>query len=55
MLEYHLQNGAIVVVRPSGTEPKIKIYVIVCGNTPEESDETVENISVNMKTLLGLD
>lgn len=55
VLEYRLANGATVVVRPSGTEPKIKIYVIACGKTPAESDEIVESISTSMKTLLGLD
>ena len=54
VLEYHLENGAMVVVRPSGTEPKIKIYVTACDNSMEKSEETVENISESMKTLLGL-
>ena len=54
VLEYHLDNGAIVVVRPSGTEPKIKIYVTACDDSMAKSTETVENIGESMKTLLGL-
>ena len=55
VLEYHLKNGATVVIRPSGTEPKIKIYVIACEKTMAESEKTVEAIGESMKTLLGLD
>ena len=28
MLVYNLEGGATVIVRPSGTEPKIKIYFL---------------------------
>ncbi|MCG3760743.1 phospho-sugar mutase [Vibrio cincinnatiensis] len=32
VLIYHLANGARVIVRPSGTEPKLKCYYEVIGN-----------------------
>lgn len=54
VLEYHLENGSIVVVRPSGTEPKIKIYVTVCGKTKEISEELSEAIGESIKKILGL-
>ena len=28
MLQYYLEDGTIISVRPSGTEPKIKFYII---------------------------
>ena len=36
MLEYRLENGAKIIVRPSGTEPKIKVYLSGKGATPQD-------------------
>ena len=38
VLFYDLADGCAVAVRPSGTEPKIKTYVMVQGATPEEAE-----------------
>ncbi len=38
VLAYALENGNGVVVRPSGTEPKIKVYVTAIGKTFEEAE-----------------
>ena len=35
VLEYRLENGCKLIVRPSGTEPKIKIYLSGKGATME--------------------
>lgn len=40
VLRYFLSDGAEVVVRPSGTEPKLKIYITAIGETKEESVKT---------------
>lgn len=37
VLEYRLDNGCSLIVRPSGTEPKIKIYVSAVAKTKAES------------------
>ncbi|WRS27098.1 phospho-sugar mutase [Oscillospiraceae bacterium MB08-C2-2] len=43
VLEYQLADGCTVIVRPSGTEPKIKIYYSFVADSPDKLDalETV--------------
>ena len=36
MLYYRLENGDVIVARPSGTEPKIKFYYLL--QAEDESD-----------------
>ena len=38
VLEYRLENGAKLMVRPSGTEPKIKVYLSAVGGSAAEAD-----------------
>ena len=44
VLEFRTENGNKVIVRPSGTEPKIKAYLSACGKTEAESAEILEKI-----------
>lgn len=39
VLKLFLVNGGTVVVRPSGTEPKLKIYLSLVGKSTKENDE----------------
>ena len=41
VLRYHTEDGTAVIVRPSGTEPKVKVYVLTQGKDPAERDERV--------------
>ena len=43
-LRYILPGGAWVVVRPSGTEPKLKVYIGSVGDTGEASGEQAERL-----------
>ena len=54
VLEYRLENGAKLIVRPSGTEPKIKVYLSGKGATDAESREVVERLRAQAKPLLGI-
>ena len=38
VLEFRMASGAKLIVRPSGTEPKIKVYLSAVGRTEEEAD-----------------
>ena len=44
VLKYTLADGSWIAVRPSGTEPKIKFYIAVVGETNEESQAKIANI-----------
>ncbi len=49
-LELEDQNNFII--RPSGTEPKIKLYCLMKGNTPQEADELIEKVKVDIKNIV---
>jgi phosphoglucomutase len=54
VLEYRLANGCKVIVRPSGTEPKIKIYLFGKGATMEESLQEIDKMKNAVSGLLGI-
>lgn len=54
ILAYTLPDGNFAIVRPSGTEPKIKVYITGCGKSKEESQRIAESIGEAMKALLKI-
>ena len=54
VLEYRLENGCKLIVRPSGTEPKIKIYLSGKGATMDETLAEIEKMKAAAPALLGL-
>ncbi|MCH3973100.1 MAG: phospho-sugar mutase [Oscillospiraceae bacterium] len=54
VLEYRLENSCKVIVRPSGTEPKIKVYISVRGKDEAESLALTDALAQSGKALLGL-
>lgn len=44
VLEYRLDGKSKVIIRPSGTEPKIKIYLFSCRTTMIESKQILDNL-----------
>ena len=41
VLRYEMADGTSLIVRPSGTEPKVKVYILANGASREESDGKV--------------
>ncbi len=54
ILAYALPDGNFAIVRPSGTEPKIKIYITGCGKSKAESEAVAKKIGNAMKSLLKI-
>ena len=42
VLRYELTDGTSLIVRPSGTEPKVKVYILASGKDKAECNEKVE-------------
>ena len=52
VLEYRLVTGEKLIVRPSGTEPKIKIYALMQGVTAEQADDRAAHCAKAAEDLL---
>lgn len=53
VLSFSLEQGAKVVIRPSGTEPKIKTYFTTIGETNAEAVELEKRLTADFKNILG--
>ncbi len=53
VLAFRLEQGASVILRPSGTEPKIKAYYTTIGEKREDAQKLEEKIAEDFKAKLG--
>ena len=53
VLRYEMADGTSLIVRPSGTEPKVKVYILANGATQAECDEKVAKYVVWAESLKG--
>lgn len=51
VLYFELADGSSFIVRPSGTEPKIKIYLLVRGSSKADCDERIARYTVYAESL----
>jgi len=53
VLLYELEGGAAAIVRPSGTEPKIKTYFTTLGSSLEEAQAQKDELAAALKPLFA--
>lgn len=53
VLRYALADGSRVIVRPSGTEPKLKVYIDARGETAEQARTAVAELESAVRELLA--
>ena len=52
ILRYYLDDGSRVIIRPSGTEPKIKIYLDTQGDTRREAETSLTDLESALRSLV---
>ena len=51
----HLSDDNAVIIRPSGTEPKIKLYITSVGKDKANATEICEKLVAASKEILGIE
>lgn len=54
VIALHLADDNAVIIRPSGTEPKIKLYITSVGKDKDNAAEICEKLVVASKEILGI-
>ncbi len=52
VLEFTLEDDSVIIVRPSGTEPKIKFYLLLKGDSRDVLEKTRQEIEQDIHNLL---
>jgi phosphoglucomutase len=54
VIYYTLENGDKIIIRPSGTEPKIKIYILSHGESKEAISAKNERYEIDARRLANV-
>lgn len=54
VLSFQLSGGTRLILRPSGTEPKVKIYILYKARTKADAADRIETLAAAAKGLIGL-
>ena len=55
VIALHLEGDNAVIIRPSGTEPKMKLYVTAVGKDKDDALAVCERLVKSSKEILGLE
>ena len=55
VLAYALTDGCGVIVRPSGTEPKIKVYITAIADEIKKAEALSDALALDIKSILGIE
>lgn len=53
VLEFCLEQGNKVIVRPSGTEPKVKVYLFTVGDSAQQAEALADSLSQAMAAYMN--
>ena len=51
VLRYEMEDGTVAIVRPSGTEPKVKVYLMTSGETQAQCMDKINRYSIWAQSL----
>jgi len=53
VFEIELEGNLKIIIRPSGTEPKIKAYLYAVGQTADEAQSTLNELETEAMSILS--
>lgn len=54
LLQFIMEDSSWFAIRPSGTEPKLKIYLAVIGNSSEDADKKLQMLTSYIENMVKL-